>query len=162
METRHHLPSFSNHTGSSPRFARNQDRAILGLLKKNHQPAGKDNNRTTTKSEEDQQTEKQYYRCRACKNPVAECGDEISVGDIPIETMQINPHGYVHEIFTVRSAFGVMIMGDPVPADSWFPGYMWRYCLCVQCNAHLGWSYQPVHINAIVFFGLRNAAITQD
>lgn len=106
--------------------------------------------------------EPRMYRCRACSNPVANIGDEISVGDIPVDTMQINPHGFIHEIFTVRAAFQVIITGQPIPADSWFPGYMWRFCLCAQCGHHLGWSYQPYDRETIVFFGLRRGSVKED
>ena len=102
------------------------------------------------------------YRCRACSNAVAHVGDEISVGDIPVDSMQINPGGYIHEIFTVRTAFQVIITGQPVPADSWFPGYMWRFCLCAQCGLHLGWSYQLYQQETIVFFGLRRGSVKED
>lgn len=112
--------------------------------------------------EESEHSEKKMYRCRACSNAVAHVGDEISVGDIPVDSMQINPGGYIHEIFTIRTAFQVIITGQPVPADSWFPGYMWRFCLCAQCGHHLGWSYQPYRQETIVFFGLRRGSVKED
>ena len=115
-----------------------------------------------TSTEEANNPEKKMYRCRACSNAVAHIGDEITVGDIPVDSMQINPHGYIHEIFTVRTAFQVIVTGQPVPADSWFPGYMWRFCLCAQCGHHLGWSYQPYQQETIVFFGLRRGSVKED
>lgn len=112
--------------------------------------------------EESEHSEQRMYRCRSCSNAVAHVGDEISVGDIPVDSMQINPGGYIHEIFTIRTAFQVIITGQPVPADSWFPGYMWRFCLCAQCGHHLGWSYQPYQQETIVFFGLRRGSVKED
>jgi hypothetical protein len=53
-------------------------------------------------------------------------------------------------------------VGQPEPADSWFPGYLWRLCLCAQCNHHLGWSYQPYDQNTIVFFGLRRGSVKEE
>ena len=161
METRCYLSLRSNVLGTPHGTLWHKDRAILDLLKKNKTSVSKET-KQHTQEEVSEEPDQRFYRCRACQNPVAQIGDELSVGDIPIETMQINPHGYVHEIFTVRTAFGVIVTGNPVPADSWFPGYMWRYCLCGKCTAHLGWSYQPYNGHTIVFFGLRNASIKTD
>ena len=119
-------------------------------------------NQKSTSNSRDDHSQKKMYRCRACSTAIAHVGDEISVGDIPVDSMQINPHGYIHEIFTVRSAFQVIITGQPVPADSWFPGYMWRFCLCAQCSQHLGWSYQRNQQDSIVFFGLRRGSVKED
>ena len=135
------------------------DRYPFHLLRKlNSKPTAQ---KKTNRNESDSPEEKKY-RCRSCSNEVANVGDEIQVGDIPVDSMQINPHGFLHEIFTVRHAFQVVITGQPVPADSWFPGYMWRFCLCAQCGLHLGWSYQPYQQENIVFFGLRRGSVKGD
>ena len=122
----------------------------------------KPNEEKSSTQESSPNPKQRMYRCRPCSNPVANIGDEISVGEIPVDTMQINPHGYIHEIFTVRTAFQVIVTGQPVPADSWFPGYMWRFCICAQCGHHLGWSYQPYDQETIVFFGLRRGSVKED
>lgn len=39
--------------------------------------------------------------------------------------------------------------------DSWFPGYLWRPCICPECGAQIGWVYEPM--NSILhksFYGL--------
>jgi len=156
MEPCHSLLSHPNPIRFPSRFDRNEVGPALALLKKTNKEK---KHIHKTDDEISEESEEQQYRCRKCNHPIARIGDEISVGDIPIETMQINPHGYVHEIFTIKQVFGVIITGNPVPADSWFPGYMWRYCLCARCTSHLGWSYQPYHEKNIVFFGIRNASI---
>jgi len=23
--------------------------------------------------------------------------------------------------------------------DSWFPGYVWKVCVCAKCGRHIGW-----------------------
>ena len=143
-------PQFSSHTPSS---------IPLHLLRKTPPKPTKQKKRS---KEESENPERKMYRCRSCSNPVAHVGDEISVGDIPVDSMQINPGGYIHEIFTIRPVFQVIITGQPVPADSWFPGYMWRFCLCAQCGHHLGWSYQPYRQETIVFFGLRRGSVKED
>ena len=159
METGLPLSFYSNFFRTPSRFDRHQDRPILHALLKKRKHPNLNPNKQENPNEE--RIEKQY-RCRSCNTAVALVGDEVSVGEIPVETMQINPHGYIHEIFTVRSAFHVLISGNPVPADSWFPGYMWRFCLCAQCHHHLGWSYQPYDQNTIVFFGLRRGSVKED
>ena len=158
METCHHILSRTVNHRPLPRFARHQDIPTLYALLKTPQKA---NPTKTTPQNDNEEQEERFYLCRQCSNPVAKIGDEVSIGDIPIETMQINPHGYIHEIFTIRSAFHVIIVGSPVPADSWFPGYMWRLCMCAECMLHLGWSYQNYNEAAIVFFGLRRGSVKE-
>ena len=158
METGIRIPSHSAYLRTPSRFDWNQDRPVLyALLRKEQKPKLNPQN----ESNPSETPIEKKYRCRSCSTPIAVVGDEVSVGDIPVETMQINPHGYIHEIFTILSVFNTLIVGDPVPADSWFPGYMWRFCLCAQCHHHLGWSYQPFDQNTIVFFGLRRGSVKE-
>ena len=108
-------------------------------------------------------TEKQhFYRCKQCKIPVAHQGTECSIGDQKSHSMQVNPHGYLHQVLTVKDAFNVFFYGNFVPADSWFPGYLWRLCLCIQCANHIGWSYHLPDQQAYSFIGLRRASILKD
>ena len=158
METCDHLLSHSINQRALSGVLGNQDSPTIYALLKT--PKTSTPTKTKFENSEDKEEER-FYLCRQCKNPIAKIGDEVSIGDIPIETMQINPHGYIHEIFTVRSAFDVILAGPPVPADSWFPGYMWRLCLCAQCTLHLGWSYQNYNEDAIVFFGLRLGSVKE-
>jgi cereblon len=75
---------------------------------------------------------------------------------------QINPHGFIHEVLTLREALNVVLAGPPVPADSWFPGFEWRYCLCASCQSHLGWSYHRPEAASATFFGLRRGGLVED
>ncbi|XP_045510636.1 uncharacterized protein LOC123705711 [Colias croceus] len=34
-------------------------------------------------------------------------------------------------------------------ADSWFPGYSWRICVCPHCGHHLGWTFSHTDSNNI-------------
>ena len=88
-------------------------------------------------------------------------GDEIQVSDIPVLSAQINPHGFVHEVLTVRKAWNYQTLGPPTPADSWFPGYLWRYALCIQCQNHLGWAYMRPGSDIITFVGLRRRSVVE-
>lgn len=75
----------------------------------------------------------------------------------------VNPGGYVHEVLTVRRAPGALAAGDPVRADSWFPGTTWRFALCGGCTDFVGWFYEPVGADGPEpFWGLRAAAVRRD
>ena len=76
--------------------------------------------------------------------------------------MQVNPHGYLHQVLTVREAFNINLYGQREPADSWFPGYLWRFCICMHCGAHVGWSYHLPKESQYDFVGLRRDAIVKD
>ncbi len=132
---------------------------LKGEQKKKSTPKG-----TTRESQspEEESKDPAMYRCKACNNPVAVVGDEIKIGEIPTLTAQVNPHGFVHEVLTLNKARNVILHGHPTPADSWFPGYQWRYCICASCHTHLGWSYHKPMTLEVSFVGLRRIVIIQD
>lgn len=102
------------------------------------------------------------YRCRHCQTPIAFVSDEIPVSDLGSHSIQVNPNGFVHEVITVRCTQSTRSLGNPIPADSWFPGYCWRYLVCDGCTEFVGWSYsRPMEIH-MTFAGLSRAAVTQD
>ena len=117
------------------------------------------------KEEQGQDTEEEKqppkFICAGCKSLVAFVSDIIQVGDIPVLSAQINPHGYVHEVITVCYAVNVLLYGSPVPADSWFPGYLWRYLICKTCHSHLGWSYHRPQEMKMTFAGLRRGSVLE-
>ena len=104
--------------------------------------------------------EPRRFKCAACQNPVAFEVDVIPIGDIPSDTAQVNPHGFIHEVITVSAVQNTLVEGPPVPADSWFPGFCWRYLLCGQCLEFLGWSYQRPNEYSMTFAGFSKATIT--
>ncbi len=53
-----------------------------------------------------------------------------------------NPAGIVFRIGCFRNAFGCSQASDFTDSFTWFPGYSWRYALCVDCQTHLGWVYR--------------------
>ena len=67
--------------------------------------------------------EPRLFKCANCMSPVAFEVDIIQIGDIPSDTAQVNPHGFIHEVITVRSVQNTLLEVTPVPADSWFPGF---------------------------------------
>lgn len=28
-------------------------------------------------------------------------------------------------------------------ADTWFPGFAWKVCVCPKCSNHVGWMFEP-------------------
>ena len=97
--------------------------------------------------------EPRRFKCAHCQNPVAFEVDVIQIGDIPSDTAQVNPHGFIHEVITVQSVQNTLVEGPPVPADSWFPGFCWRYLICAQCMEFLGWSYHRPNEFSMSFAG---------
>lgn len=85
--------------------------------------------------------------------------DVIQIGDIPSDTAQVNPHGFIHEVITVRHVQNIFITGEFEPADSWFPGFYWRYLICGECTEFLGWSYHRPTEQMMTFAGLSKGQI---
>jgi hypothetical protein len=104
-------------------------------------------------------TEPRRFRCINCKTPVAFEVDIIQIGDIPSDTAQVNPHGFIHEVITVRSVQNTLVEGPPIPADSWFPGFCWRYLICSQCMEFLGWSYHRPNEFSMSFAGFSKQTV---
>ena len=131
------------------------------LYVKGKSPA-KDRN-TEPEEQHDAEEERQppRYFCKICDTPVGFVGDEDKVGDIPIVSAHLNPYGFVHEVLTIRFVQNCFFHGNPVPADSWFPGFLWVYCICKRCHEHLGWAYFRPNETTYRFVGLRRAAIKQ-
>ncbi len=103
--------------------------------------------------------EPKQFRCKTCQNPVAFEVDIIQIGDIPSDTAQVNPHGFIHEVITVHHVQNIFITGEPEPADSWFPGFCWRYLICGECTEFLGWSYHRPTEQMMTFAGLSKGQI---
>jgi hypothetical protein len=101
------------------------------------------------------------FLCSGCNTFIAFMSDTIKVDDIPTLSAQINPYGFVHEVITVCYVTNVFLHGSPEPADSWFPGYFWRYIICVNCNNHIGWSYHRAFEDKMTFAGLRKSSIIE-
>jgi cereblon len=100
-------------------------------------------------------------RCRRCGAAVADERDVIVMGRDAVQVF-FNPHGYLHELFTVRRARGLAIEGERTAEFSWFPGYTWRIAYCERCGAHLGWLFEAERSGAEPpsFYGLRRSEVT--
>ena len=134
-----------------------RDEVHLWLLK------GRDPDDPAEAENSEQETAKDPSRflCANCKEFIGFPSDVLTVGDIPVLSAQVNPHGFVHEVITIKYVVNTFVVGDPVPADSWFPGYLWRYLLCRRCHSHLGWSYHRPNGVQMIFAGLRKASVVQ-
>jgi cereblon len=56
----------------------------------------------------------------------------------------VNPHGFLHEVVTVRWAQNLALAGPPTTEFTWYPGYAWEIASCGRCRAHVGWSFTAV------------------
>lgn len=75
----------------------------------------------------------------------------------------LNPHGYLHEVVTVRSAEHVTVSGPATTDFTWYPGYAWAIAWCGNCAAHVGWAFSAVEDREPSrFWGLRREAIVED
>lgn len=155
----HRLPSSD---WTEPLNTRTLDRQPAFRLLKRTPESPDLGGKTKVEFDEEEQKEPRRFYCKACTQWVAFVSDTLQVGDIPTLTLQINPHGFVHEVITVKYVVHCLIAGDPVPADSWFPGYNWRFLLCQQCQSHLGWSYHRPREMEMAFAGLRKACVVED
>ena len=158
MENRYSISLLANHT----RPHHGTCRALSRPLSLKEKPTSHSSPSTAAQKEESELEKNGFYRCKRCNTPVAKQGSECGIGQQGARSLQINPHGYLHKVLTVHSAFNILLYGSPVAADSWFPGYLWRFCLCTTCTAHIGWSYHLPDKDAYDFIGLRREAIMKD
>jgi len=53
-----------------------------------------------------------------------------------------NPHGVEFEIVSFDKA-GCRGIGNWEKEGTWFPGFLWRVCICPKCQTHVGWMFEP-------------------
>ena len=68
-------------------------------------------------------------RCRTCDRLIAREDDVFGMAPAGPVALHVNPHGFLHEVLTVREATGLALVGDPTDEDTWFPGYAWTIAL---------------------------------
>ena len=61
--------------------------------------------------------------------------------EVPVEKLR-NPAGFEFQVISF-SRGGCQGVGDWTAEASWYPGYLWRVCLCPQCGAQIGWMFEP-------------------
>lgn len=111
---------------------------------------------------QDTQEAERWLVCRACGTELARVADRFAVPGHDAVATFVNPGGFVHEVLTLRDAPGALHTGPRVPADSWFPGYTWRYGICGGCTTFVGWYYEALGpVTPDRFWGLRAAAVRE-
>ena len=100
-------------------------------------------------------------RCRTCGAAIAREADVFSMSAEGPVGAYVNPHGYLHEVVTVRRAEGLFLVGRPTAEHTWFAGYAWTIAGCLGCSAHLGWLFEAESSQSpSSFWALRRAAVT--
>jgi len=54
----------------------------------------------------------------------------------------VNPAGVQFEIVSFDKA-GCTGVGNWEKQGTWFPGFLWRVCVCPKCRTHVGWMFEP-------------------
>ena len=89
--------------------------------------------------------------CRFCRNYITAARAKIEMRGRHTHVFA-NPAGVVFEVGCFSIAPGCRNQGEMSAEFSWFSGYDWRFSLCSQCRAHLGWYFQSGTGNG--FYGL--------
>eukprot|EP01091_Cochliopodium_minus_P000692 TRINITY_DN10607_c0_g1_i1.p1 TRINITY_DN10607_c0_g1~~TRINITY_DN10607_c0_g1_i1.p1 ORF type:complete len:521 (-),score=137.40 TRINITY_DN10607_c0_g1_i1:55-1617(-) len=102
--------------------------------------------------------------CKVCSTLLSNKEHIFSMSVDGPSSSFVNPHGYVHQLCTLRRVNGVYLVGFPTARDSWFPSYKWTILQCVSCHSHLGWKFttETRNMEPKFFYGLSRANITTD
>ena len=93
-------------------------------------------------TEQDRSEEQaRYLYCGACGTAITQPQEATSINGSH-QHFCVNPHGFEFDVGCFNQALGCTISGEPTHADSWFPGYLWRYAHCAECEQHLGWLFE--------------------
>jgi len=79
--------------------------------------------------------------CKLCGHRITDEAYRIEQGGSHEHTF-VNPGGFVHHLGCFALAPGVVHVGEPDPAFSWFPGWTWQIAECGRCRTHIGWIYR--------------------
>lgn len=73
----------------------------------------------------------------------------------------VNPHGHVHEMFTVTTIQNLNHVGGAYTEHSWFPGYAWTIVQCKECHNHMGWKFTATkkNLSPRKFWGLCRSSV---
>ncbi|GFS14021.1 protein cereblon [Elysia marginata] len=97
-----------------------------------------------------------------------QCQEEISSKEHVFSMSQegplgayVNPHGHVHEMFTVTTVQNLNHVGGAYTEHSWFPGYAWTIVQCKQCHNHMGWKFTATKkdLSPRKFWGLCRSSV---
>jgi len=101
-----------------------------------------------------------YILCRHCGTDISPLTSLISVDslaalesyvtqlfglkDVKVQIVR-NSLQLQFEIITLSKTLCVG-KGNWQTENSWFPGYVWKVCVCAQCGRHIGWMFEPLHL----------------
>jgi len=103
---------------------------------------GKEELESLVRSDESRGTEPEKRLCCAmCRFPITSPRYRIKVQGGCDHTFS-NPDGLRFHIGCFCSAEGCIGSGEDTGKWSWFAGYSWKYALCANCGAQLGWLYR--------------------
>lgn len=99
---------------------------------------------------------RQPIRCRKCEQELSDTDALFLIDSDRLTRVFANPHGYLHEIVTVRSARGLTVVGPATTEFTWFAGYAWEIAMCDLCGSHIGWAFNATcDQSPELFWGLR-------
>ncbi|XP_050542239.1 protein cereblon-like [Daktulosphaira vitifoliae] len=101
-----------------------------------------------------------YFLCRICGNDLSPVSTlmhidcpaslksrtthQFGIKDIRIHTVQNSLH-LKFDVIILKKAFCIG-KGNWQSDFSWFPGYVWKVCVCAHCGQHIGWMFEPLHL----------------
>jgi hypothetical protein len=132
------------------KLANDQSDTMIGVLDEERQDLG---GRESTLQEivDDAATDRDsFVYCAICSNAIAREADRLEVSGSHDHHFS-NPLGIQFHIGCFTDALGCTISGEPVAADTWFPGFRWRLATCAECHQHLGWYFEQADT---FFYGL--------
>ncbi len=94
-----------------------------------------------SEEENEEKEEKSRLLCKFCGNRITSL-EAMIAKDGGAKHVFSNPSGFVYEIGCFSFADGCVNHGPPTTEFTWFDGFGWRFALCSNCHAHLGWFYQ--------------------
>lgn len=101
-------------------------------------------------------------RCRSCGQAVSSRRQSFAFRASGAVQVFPNPLGQMRKIWTLRTAHGLALVGEPTQEFTWFDGYAWTVAVCGQCRAHLGWQFDAVRASTPDrFYGLLVEALRE-
>ncbi|XP_031473667.1 uncharacterized protein LOC116246102 [Nymphaea colorata] len=103
-------------------------------------------------------------RCKHCLTVIARRSEMIVMSRDGPSNAFVNPHGYVHEIMTLKNTKGLVRLGRPVTEHSWFPGYAWTIVNCATCESNMGWLFTATNkrLQPRSFWGIRSSQLADN
>ncbi len=108
--------------------------------------------------DEEKAPERGLIYCARCSHVVGRSADATSVNGSHEHSLT-NPYGISFHLGCFTQALGCTLSGERTAADTWFPGFQWRYASCTGCGQHLGWYFDNADS---YFYGLVLDRIQQE